>query len=82
MRSDCSLIGTEPGLDYFARTKIFPIMHTVVLSSKLDKEHPEAAKSIHEAFMEAKGIAYAYLAGIGLGAGDIVSYCRCGEIIR
>jgi 4,5-dihydroxyphthalate decarboxylase len=43
--------------DYYARTKILPIMHTVVVREDVHREHPWVAKSIYQAFCEAKAIA-------------------------
>src|SRR6267154_1996735 len=40
--------------DYYRRTQIFPIMHTVVLREDVYKEHPWAARSIYQAFRAAK----------------------------
>jgi 4,5-dihydroxyphthalate decarboxylase len=43
--------------DYYRRTKIFPIMHTVVLREDIFRAHPWAAKSIYRAFCEARDLA-------------------------
>jgi 4,5-dihydroxyphthalate decarboxylase len=43
--------------DYYRRTKIFPIMHTIVVREDVYREHPWAAKSIYKAFCEAKHLA-------------------------
>ncbi len=40
--------------DYFKRTGIFPIMHTVVIRRDLLAEHPELARSVYTGFCEAK----------------------------
>ena len=43
--------------DYYRRTGIFPIMHTVVLRDDVYREHPWAARSIYRAFCEARDLA-------------------------
>ena len=40
--------------DYFARTKIFPIMHTVGIKAELLEEHPWVAGTLTKAFTAAK----------------------------
>ena len=44
--------------DYFKKTGIFPIMHTVAMREDLWKESPEIAVSLFNAFQEAKLQAY------------------------
>src|ERR1043166_6429057 len=43
--------------DYYSRTGIFPIMHTVVLRDDVHREHPWAARSIYRAFWVARALA-------------------------
>jgi 4,5-dihydroxyphthalate decarboxylase len=43
--------------DYYRRTRIFPIMHAVVVREDVHREHPWVAKSLYKAFCEAKAIA-------------------------
>ncbi len=45
-------------MDYFRRTRIFPIMHTVALRADIYQEHPWAAQSLSKAFARAKAIAH------------------------
>jgi 4,5-dihydroxyphthalate decarboxylase len=43
--------------NYYRRTRIFPIMHTVVLREDVYRAHPWAARSIYRAFVEARDLA-------------------------
>jgi 4,5-dihydroxyphthalate decarboxylase len=43
--------------DYYRRTRILPIMHTVVVREDVHDRHPWVAKSIYKAFCEAKSLA-------------------------
>jgi 4,5-dihydroxyphthalate decarboxylase len=43
--------------DYYRRTKIFPVMHLVVLRRDVYEKHPFVATSLFNAFCEAKAIA-------------------------
>jgi 4,5-dihydroxyphthalate decarboxylase len=47
---------------YFCDTGIFPIMHTVVIRRDLYREHPWIARSLYQAFVEAKQAAYDHYA--------------------
>lgn len=44
--------------DYYRRTGIFPIMHTVVIKEELARAHPWLPRALYEAFGEAKRVAY------------------------
>jgi 4,5-dihydroxyphthalate decarboxylase len=48
-------------LDYFKRTKIFPILHTLVIKQELYKRQPWVASSLFRAFEAAKQRCYADL---------------------
>ncbi|HWG05118.1 MAG TPA: ABC transporter substrate-binding protein [Beijerinckiaceae bacterium] len=43
--------------DYYRRTGIFPIMHTVALREDVYRAHPWAAKSLYDAFRQARDLA-------------------------
>ncbi len=44
----------EKEVEYFRRTNLFPIMHTVVIKRELYEEHPWVATNVYKAFVEAK----------------------------
>jgi 4,5-dihydroxyphthalate decarboxylase len=46
---------------YYEKTGIFPIMHTVVVREELAREHPWLPRSLYDAFIEAKRLAYGRL---------------------
>jgi len=43
---------------YYEKTGIFPIMHTLVLREELARAHPWLPRSLYDAFVEAKRLAY------------------------
>jgi 4,5-dihydroxyphthalate decarboxylase len=43
--------------DYYRKTRIFPIMHTIVLREDVYREHPWAARRLYNAFSQAKDLA-------------------------
>jgi 4,5-dihydroxyphthalate decarboxylase len=47
--------------EYFRRTKIFPIMHTLLIRNSILKEHPWAAMSLFKAWEESKQRCYEWL---------------------
>jgi 4,5-dihydroxyphthalate decarboxylase len=48
-------------IDYFKRSGIFPIMHTVVIRNSILEKHPWVAVSVLQAFQQAKALCYARL---------------------
>ena len=44
-------------IEYFTRTGIFPAMHTIAIREEVYRAHPWIARSIYEAFVQAKDIA-------------------------
>jgi 4,5-dihydroxyphthalate decarboxylase len=47
--------------DYFRKTRMFPIMHTLVIRRDVYRQHPWVAQSLYKAFSEAQKYAYADL---------------------
>ncbi len=43
---------------YYARIKLFPIMHTVIVRRKIQQQHPWVAASLFNAFRQARDICY------------------------
>jgi 4,5-dihydroxyphthalate decarboxylase len=52
-------------LDYYRRTRIFPIMHLVAIRRDLYEKHPFVATSLYKAMTEAKNIALAKMRDLG-----------------
>lgn len=48
-------------MDYFKRTGIFPIMHTIVIKEEIVREHPWITQNLYKAFCEGKAIADEWL---------------------
>ena len=48
----------EVELEYYKRTKIFPILHMVVIKEPVYEQHPWVASSLFRAFVKAKEICY------------------------
>src|SRR5213080_1753779 len=53
------------GEDYYRRTKIYPIMHTVVIRNDVYERNPWVALSMYKALCRAKDHAYHLLADMG-----------------
>jgi len=51
--------------DYYRRTKIYPIMHTVVIRNDIHERNPWVALSVYKALCRAKDHAYHLLADMG-----------------
>jgi 4,5-dihydroxyphthalate decarboxylase len=44
-------------IDYYKRTKIFPIMHVLVIRKEVYDKNPWVARSLYKAFCDAKDVA-------------------------
>lgn len=51
-------------LDYFVRTRIFPIMHVVAFRKEILDRYPWSARSLFDGYQEAKKLTYEWLADI------------------
>ena len=51
----------EVEIEYFKKTGIFPIMHTVAIKQEIYEAHPWVAQSLFKAFTEAKNISQEFL---------------------
>jgi 4,5-dihydroxyphthalate decarboxylase len=56
---------TELEIDYFRRTRIFPIMHVVALRRSTYEANPFIAKNLCRALERSKQLSYEWLAGVG-----------------
>lgn len=55
----------EVETDYFRRTKIFPIMHVIVLRRDAYEQHPQIARSLYDAFDASKARALHAMREVG-----------------
>src|SRR5213080_3806537 len=51
----------EAEIDYYRRSRIFPIMHTVVIRTSILERHPWVAVSAMQAFQKAKELCYRHM---------------------
>jgi 4,5-dihydroxyphthalate decarboxylase len=51
----------EAEIDYYKRSGIFPIMHTVVIRNSILEHHPWVAVSVMQAFQQAKELCYRHM---------------------
>lgn len=51
--------------DYFRRTRIFPIMHLIVIRNDIYERHPFVATSLYDAFCAAKHLAWEKMRYVG-----------------
>ena len=56
----------EVEADYFQRTGIFPIMHTIAIKRSLYDRHPSMAQSLFKAFCQAKEISFQTLMDVNV----------------
>ena len=55
----------EAEAEYYKRTNIFPIMHTLVVKREIYEKHPWVAMSLYKAFLQAKTVGRRGLPGSG-----------------
>ncbi len=59
--------------DYYRRTGIFPIMHTVVVTRELADEHPDVVRAVYDGFVDAKAAAQErYVGGMTFNNADLM----------
>ena len=58
--------------DYYLRTGVFPIMHTVAMQRRIYEQHPWAAANLYEAFYRAKERCYQLLRESGSSKATLV----------
>ncbi|OZM80148.1 4,5-dihydroxyphthalate decarboxylase [Pseudonocardia sp. MH-G8] len=51
--------------DWYRRTGLFPMMHTVVVRAEVLAEHPDLAKAAYQGFLDAKDVARDHYLGMG-----------------
>lgn len=59
--------------DYYRRTGVFPIMHTVVVTRELASQHPEVVQAVYHGFLAAKDkMAKHYVTGMTFNNMDVM----------
>ena len=61
---------------YYAKTGIFPIMHSVAIKKDVLKRNPWLAKAVFDAYSKAKKIAYQHMAKLGWAYNSIPWYAK------
>ncbi len=56
--------------DYYARTKLFPIMHTLIVRREIQEKNPWVAVNLFEAFRKARDLCY-----LDMQQTDALKYC-------
>ncbi len=55
----------EVEMEYYKRTKIFPIMHTLIIKREIYEAHPWVAQSLYKAFSQAKKLCQKAMNNVG-----------------